>query len=528
MGRTHITAAALGAALLLAADGAAAQAPRTPARDAAQGAAERRRTPLGAEPTRQVARTPTTPAEAYRQAQQLLDRGDYHGAIAAFGRVVGQFAHSSYAPDAMYWQAWAYYRLGGAPNLVLAREVLRAQARKYPGAAERGDAPALRARIAGALARGGDEGAAVEVAELAEGGPKDPARKKYKSREKAMDRDIEKEVGRAEKADTKLDGKADKASRKNDKSDKTGRDGATLEEAIGRVRQCEGDDMRLEAINALMQMDADRALPILRDVLAKRDACSLPLRRKAVFVLSQNKEREATELLLATARTDPDAEVRREAVRWLGDADDPRAVAVLDSILRRGDEGMRESALFALANNGGTRGHEVLRRYAQDPATPTAGLRRAVFALGHFGGAPEDAEFLKGLYTRTPSIEVKRDIIQSVAQVDRRENGAWILGIAADAREEVEVRKHALFWAQQAGVATAELVGVFPRLGADRDLRQHWVFVLSQRDDRAALDRLIEIAKTDPDRELRRRAIFWLGQKDDPRAQQALLEIIEK
>jgi HEAT repeat protein len=52
------------------------------------------------------------------------------------------------------------------------------------------------------------------------------------------------------------------------------------------------------------------------------------------------------------------------------------------------------------------------------------------------------------------------------------------------------------------------------------------IFVLSQRGESAATDKLIDIARHDPDVELRKKAIFWLGQRDDPRVRQLLEEMI--
>jgi HEAT repeat protein len=59
-------------------------------------------------------------------------------------------------------------------------------------------------------------------------------------------------------------------------------------------------------------------------------------------------------------------------------------------------------------------------------------------------------------------------------------------------------------------------------------MKEQLVFVYSQRDDPAALDKLIDIAKRDPNPDLRKRALFWLGQSQDSRAVQALQEIIEQ
>ena len=77
------------------------------------------------------------------------------------------------------------------------------------------------------------------------------------------------------------------------------------------------DDERVIALNALMQMDAERAMPLLKKVMARRDKCSEILRRKAVFLIAQKRTDEAADILVDAARNDPDAEVREQAVQWL-------------------------------------------------------------------------------------------------------------------------------------------------------------------------------------------------------------------
>ena len=64
-------------------------------------------------------------------------------------------------------------------------------------------------------------------------------------------------------------------------------------------------------------MDSERAMPILKKVLERRDTCSAGLRRKAVFLVSQKRTDETANILMNVARTDPDGEVREQAVFWL-------------------------------------------------------------------------------------------------------------------------------------------------------------------------------------------------------------------
>jgi hypothetical protein len=68
---------------------------------------------------------------------------------------------------------------------------------------------------------------------------------------------------------------------------------------------------------------------IVADPTGDRD-----LREHAVFALSQRPEDEAVPALIRIARGHADGAIRRKAVFWLGQTDDPRAVALFEDILR--------------------------------------------------------------------------------------------------------------------------------------------------------------------------------------------------
>ena len=102
------------------------------------------------------------------------------------------------------------------------------------------------------------------------------------------------------------------------------------------------------------------------------------------------------------------------------------------------------------------------------------------------------------------------------------------MSIALNAKEDIELRKKALFWAGQSGVSIQELAALYDRMG-DTEMKESIIFTLSQRQsDRAAIDKMFDIAKNEKDAELRKKAIFWLGQSHDPRVQQFLMDLINK
>jgi hypothetical protein len=103
-----------------------------------------------------------------------------------------------------------------------------------------------------------------------------------------------------------------------------------------------------------------------------------------------------------------------------------------------------------------------------------------------------------------------------------------MLSYVHDPLHSVETRQNAPFWAcQRHQMDINTLLALYPKLD-DQELKEHFIFVLSERREAAAADKLIDIAKNDKDVEMRKKALFWLAQKNDPRAKQLLMEIINQ
>jgi hypothetical protein len=106
--------------------------------------------------------------------------------------------------------------------------------------------------------------------------------------------------------------------------------------------------------------------------------------------------------------------------------------------------------------------------------------------------------------------------------------GDWMIARALAANEAFKVRKQALFWAgQRKETPTVDLVRVY-RDAPEAELREHAIFVLSQRGDGAAADALLRIAREDRDTRMRGKALFWLAQKNDPRVKKLIADIVLK
>lgn len=418
---------------------------------------------------------PQDPADSlYRLARQALSDQDYAKAASLFATITSRYPKSQYAGDALYWRAYALYRgssAGGAQSdLDAALAAIDRERSDYPNAATIRDARELRAQILTAQARRGDAGAAQRVAQSAGG----------------------------------------------------------LDTAKGCPS--EEDDERLIALQGLMQMDAESAVPILKQVLARRGACTERLRRSAVFILSQKRGDEPMRIMLDVARNDPSPDVRAQAIQWLGQSRSELATAALDSILfSTNDPEIRDKAIFALSQQRDPRARQAMRRFAEDTKQPTELRTKAIFWLGQQRGETSDnAAYFKDLFRRTNEQQIREAIIQAMGSTGQA-GADWLVDVARDKSYDIEVRKKAIFWAsQQRGADATPLVTLYDQLRDDEELGKQVLFALSQKRDDRATDKLMEVASKDPDRELRKQAIFWLGQRKDPRVSQFLLDLINK
>jgi HEAT repeat protein len=70
------------------------------------------------------------------------------------------------------------------------------------------------------------------------------------------------------------------------------------------------------------------------DSIAHDDTGNLELRKQAVFALSQRPSEEGVPALIRIARSNPNGEVRKSALFWLGQSEDPRALELFEELLR--------------------------------------------------------------------------------------------------------------------------------------------------------------------------------------------------
>lgn len=208
--------------------------------------------------------------------------------------------------------------------------------------------------------------------------------------------------------------------------------------------------------------------------------------------------------LLAIARDAARSEqTRRQAVQWLGLLGDSGVVPALVAFVNEASDGesgdkpvkkgFASAAVAALSYLEDNAGIPALIQFARHASLGTR--RHAVFWLGHNG----DARGLRVLRT-----------------------------VVEDTTEDNSVRKNAIFsLGTSDDVPTSDLVAIYQRV-TPSPLREHAIFVLSQRQDETSLTALMRIAREDADTRMRGKALFWLAQRHDPRVTKLIGDLVLK
>ena len=165
------------------------------------------------------------------------------------------------------------------------------------------------------------------------------------------------------------------------------------------------EDLKLLALNSVMNSDPERAIPLLEKVL--QGPSSPKLRSKAVFVLAQSNSPKARQILRDLARGSSGPELQNQAIQQLGVMGGSESRAILAEVYTSStDVDVKRRILRAFMVSG-----EKQRLFAAAQSEQNADLRsEAVRQLGVMGAHDE----LWQLYQKESSVAVKKQILQAM------------------------------------------------------------------------------------------------------------------
>ena len=102
-----------------------------------------------------------------------------------------------------------------------------------------------------------------------------------------------------------------------------------------RVAETDSDnELKKQALFWIGQRAGQRSLEVLGKTVDSDDA-DTDVQKQAVFAISQRPKDEAVPLLIKIAKTHAKPEVRKQAMFWLGQTGDPRALEFFKEVLSK-------------------------------------------------------------------------------------------------------------------------------------------------------------------------------------------------
>ncbi len=277
--------------------------------------------------------------------------------------------------------------------------------------------------------------------------------------------------------------------------------------------QATDEDLKLLALNGLVQSDPDRAFPLLENLL--KGTQSPKLKKNVVYVLAQSNSPRAQQLLEQIARGGGNPDLQLRAISYMGEKRKVNGGQVLSEIYAASnDVSVKRAILNSFANS---RDKDRLLQIAKTEKNPELRLA-AIQNLGNFNGQPE----LWQIYQAETAPEVKIQILQSMYSNGNTDKLAEV----AKTEKDVNVRRAALqVLGSHRNANTADTLVAIYNAETDPQIKRSIVdSVSSQRNAKA----LVDMARAEKDPKMKLTIVERLSNMKSKEANDYLMEILNK
>jgi HEAT repeat protein len=274
------------------------------------------------------------------------------------------------------------------------------------------------------------------------------------------------------------------------------------------------EDLKLLALNAIMQQDEARAIPAIQQILNGNG--SDKLKERALFVLSQSNSKQAQDLIGQIARGQSNPALQVKAIHMLS-IRGKQSVELLGDIYRHSsNDAVKKAILQSYLVTGSP---DKLVEAARNESDPQL-VKTAMQSLGAMGATTQ----LQAFYNETKSSEAKEHIINSLIAAGPK--GAAVLGTIAATEQDPDLRRRAI---RNLGISggpdlAPKLVSTYQN-NNDPDTKKAAVEALFLAGD--AHD-LVTLAKAEKDSALKQKIVQQLSIMHNQEATAYMVEILNK
>jgi len=273
------------------------------------------------------------------------------------------------------------------------------------------------------------------------------------------------------------------------------------------------EDLKLLALNSLMNTDPERSIPMLEKLL--RSSNSPKVKERALFVVAQSQSPAARNLLAGMAKGGGNPDLQSKAIEYLGIYGGHDNLQVLVDIYKSANDAQVKRTILNSFMVSGSR--DNLLAVAKSESNPELKVH-AIQLLGNVGGSADLAQ----LYSAESTPEVKRAIIEGLFISGSSDK---LFELAKNEKDD-KLRHFAI---NQLGVmgrskTGASLAAMYPQ-ETNVDNKKAIVNALFIQGNAAAL---VEIARKETDLNQKKLIINQLSLMHSKEATDYLMEILSK
>jgi hypothetical protein len=275
------------------------------------------------------------------------------------------------------------------------------------------------------------------------------------------------------------------------------------------------EDLKLLALNSLMQSGDANALPILKQIIEGQQPERL--KERALFVLAQDQSKPAQDMLGQIVRGEKDPELQVKAIRLLGVAKGNQVANTLAEIYSSSsNESVKRAVLDSYLVMASP---DKVLQVAQHESDPEL-ARHAINELGAMGAISQ----LSSMYQASTNKDLKAAILNAFVAAGAK--GADALSAIAASEQDPELRRKAI---RNMGVAGGPstiptLLSIYSKSTDDESKNAvlDALFVAGDAHD------LIALARSEKDPSVKRKIVSKLAVMHNREATDYMMEILNK
>jgi hypothetical protein len=171
----------------------------------------------------------------------------------------------------------------------------------------------------------------------------------------------------------------------------------------------------------------------------------------------------------------------------------------------------------------------MLAGIVRDQSKDSEMRQQALYGITHSGRDEQVVQLAMDILKTDQDHDMLHAALFALARSDGEVPNQVFMDLINNPQADEELRGQALYFAAERGALDVKFLKEVYTRASSRDMKLQVCHAVTRMDDEeAALDALIEIIRLEDDPEIKQEAVFWVSRFDSDRAAEFLLEVINE